>query len=131
MNDEPRTITIPRGTNTFAEPIVVDVPLIDAIAAVQDAGYLVYEIGELPEVTVDGGGKPKLPAYYPGHDQTKPQRYYEEAFGKLALARWWEGEERRREKRVEALASDLEQTLQHNDMESFARSLVERGWRRG
>ncbi len=109
----------------------VEVPLIDAIAAVQKAGYLVYEIGELPKVTEDANGKPKLPPRQTWNDtRPAPVRFYEEAFDKLALARWYEAEAVRRQKRVAALANDLEQTLQHNDMEAFAASLVERGWRK-
>lgn len=131
----PRTVRIVGAPKLDAQPAGFDVPLVAAIEAVQNAGYLVYELGELPEVTQDGNGKPKLPPYLgepvaANRAKTKAQLFYEEAFGKLALARWWEKEEVRRQKRIASLAVDLEQTLRHSDMTAFATDLVERGWRR-
>jgi hypothetical protein len=129
----PRTIRIPSAT---AGPAIVTLPLVDAIAAVQDAGYLVYEIGELPEVREDGNGKPKLPAGwgeqpYNG-ERSKVEAYYEEAFGKLALARWWEKQEERIAKRRDQLHAEL-RSCGVLDPEAIdtAEYLVRGGWRRG
>jgi hypothetical protein len=130
-----RTITVP-AVPANTQHTTAQVDLVDAIAAVQDAGYLVYEIGELPEVTVDANGKPKLPARHGEQpyigSRPKAEAFYEEAFGKLALARWWEAEEKRRQKRIDALRADLfTTTLNGATSDAVAAHLIERGWRRG
>lgn len=131
----PATIDIkPIGTNPH-----VRVDLRDAIIAVQSAGYLVYEKSELPEVIKSGplqGGKPKLPADWgqPSRDRTrtKAEVFYEEAFGKLALAIWWEKEAERVAKRKAMLASDLFIAGGPSlNAAAMAEQLVGIGWTRG
>lgn len=114
------------------------------IAAVQNAGYLVYEIGDLPEVTTtENGNTPKLPAHWGATKRwvdnkwievSRVQAYYEEAFGKLALARWYEKDAERREKRIGALRRDIQdvpsRTYYATD-DTLAIYLVDLGWRRG
>lgn len=129
-----RTITLPVDSYTPGLDVNPTFPLRDLIAAVQDAGYLIYEATELPEVTVVNG-KPRLPARFgevrPGTDRRTA--LYEEAFGKLALARWYEAEERRLEKRKQALTAEVEEILFDDGplAGKIAEVLVERGWHRG
>lgn len=136
-SDSPVTITVP-AVPANTQHTTAQVSLIDAIAAIQDAGYLVYEIGELPEVTIDANGRPKLPARHGEQpyigSRPKREAYYEEAFGKLALARWWEAEERRREAQKAALLREIQDVPSRTNFETdaeLATYLIERGWRRG
>lgn len=121
-------------------PIEFPVATRDAIIALQAAGYLVYEAAELPEVIYPAtpDGKPKLPAEWGqakhGHLQSRTELLYEEAFGKLALARWWEREAERKTKRIEALRGDIQDVPSRTDYAAdvaLAEYLVERGWHRG
>lgn len=137
MTDEiPTTITMPSAYPPVAAGPETAVYLRDAIIALQAAGYLVYEASELPEVTTNGEGRPKLPPRQTWNDtRPAPVRFYEEAFDKLALARWWEQEEERIEKRRLALTADVAaiRAASHYESsdETIASQLVERGWRRG
>jgi len=143
--ETPTTITVPVDSYSpqpgGAHPMFL---LRDLIAAVQDAGYLVYESGELPEVTTTpNGNQPKLPSHWGSTKKwvdgkyvevSRVQAYYEEAFGKLALARWHEAEERRREKQKAALLREIQDVPSRTNFETdaeLAAYLIERGWRRG
>lgn len=133
------TFTMPEGPLIGLTPhnagYGVMVSLRDAIAAVQDAGYLVYEKSELPELveTPQNEGQPNLPPGYSAHTGgPKSQNFYREAFGKLALAIWWEGREAMEAKRRGDLMRDIFEATDFGPsmVRKVANDLLERGWRK-
>lgn len=98
-----------------------------SIEYLKDNGYIVIDPAELPEITEDGVGNPKLPAHYGDHHlgQSKSEAYRQEALGKLALSLRWEQIESRRERMREGLVRDLEATNKVS-LEDIADYLLER-----
>lgn len=113
-------------------PYIGTLPLVDVIATLQDNGYLVYEATEMPEITVNGGGRPKLPERWgevrEGVDERTAR--YEAAFGLLALARWWEAEAERRVKRAAALTEDLRSAGFVAWYSDAPEKMIAAGWRK-
>jgi hypothetical protein len=94
--------------------------------------YLIIPRKDLPEVTSDG----RLPSTFGrGQLSNLPSEraafYWSEGLDKIALSLWSAKAAERRERDIKSLTIDLEQTLEHSNMTSFAESLVNRGWRRG
>jgi len=121
------------GDYTHAFPVET----IDIITALQGRGYEVFEAQDMPEV-IEKNGKPTLPIGIGerterNEGKTKSHLYYEEALGKLALARWWEKEEERIVKRRAGLAGDIEAAraiLGLVASSEIADYLLKRGWKR-
>lgn len=97
----------------------------------RERGYIVIDPKRLPEVTVDGNGKPKLPSTEQSvrdmQNMTAGSRYRLEAYGKLALAAWYDARDAARK----ALRADLERDLGEQGVEfsdRVADKLVRAGW---
>ena len=120
-------------TDTFADACdALRQQAVDMTAGtLRNEGYIVIDPDFLPQVTVDGNGKPKLPSddktWQDLQVMTKGSRLRLEAYGKLALAAWYDARDAERT----ALRKELEQSLAQFGVhfsDRLADELIADGW---